>query len=199
MVEAIMTQSPLDGRIGPSGGSSNAGLVLRERRHLGKLILRGDIADARFVQTAADVLGVAPPAKPNSLVEHETVTVVWTAPDEWLVVAPPGAETELETALSDALAGLYHAITDTSDQTTVIRLSGTAARSVMAKGCAIDLHPRVFGTGSAAQSLLAKAHVTFWQVSDEPAYDIVVAASLAAYLWAWLTDAGQEFGLRIEV
>lgn len=200
MVEAIMKDgaTPLDGIIGPNGGPADAGAVLSERRHRGKLVLRGDPGDKTFLIGATKALGMAPPTDPNTTASGSDLVVIWTAPNEWLVVTEPGAEGVLEDALNRSLEGVHHAVTDTSDHSTVIRLSGADARTVMAKGCALDLHIRAFKPGDAAQSHLAQALVTFWQVDETPIYDIVVRASFAAYLWAWLVDAGLEFGVRVE-
>lgn len=194
--------TPLDGIIGsaecPIGGPADAGVVLHERRHRGKLVLRGDPDDKKFLAGVTKALGMAPPVTPNTTAGDQETLMVWTAPNEWLVVTEPGAEAGVSEALSRALSDIHHAVTDTSDQSTIIRLSGNDARTVMAKGCALDLHPRVFKTGCAAQSHLAQALVCFWQTDDAPSYDIVVRASFAPYLWAWLTDAGLEFGVRVE-
>lgn len=204
MAEATMEDgvTPLDGIVGtaacPIGGPADAGVVLLERRHRGKLVLRGDSGDRNFLAGAAKALGMAPPIEPNTTEGDTATTIIWTAPNEWLVVTEPGAEAALDAALSRGLEGLHHAVTDTSDQSTIIRLSGASARIVMAKGCALDLHPRAFKSGAAAQSHLAQALVTFWQIDETPTYDIVVRASFAAYLWAWLVDAGLEFGVRVE-
>ena len=200
MAEAIMNDgvAPLDGIIGPIGGPANAGAVLSERRHRGKLVLRGDLDDKNFLAGATKALGMAPPIAPNTAASSSGLVVIWTAPDEWLVVTEPGAESALEATLVRALNGTHHAVTDTSDHSTIIRLSGDAARTVMAKGCALDLHIRAFRPGDAAQSHLARALVTFWQVDEAPTYDILVLSSFAAYLWAWLVDASLEFGVRVE-
>jgi sarcosine oxidase, subunit gamma len=204
MAEAMMDEglTPLDGVIGsnayPIGGPADAGVVLSERRHRGKLVLRGDAGDKNFLAGAAKALGMAPPVKPNTTAGGMEAMVVWTAPNEWLVVTDPEGETALEAALSRALDGIHHAVTDTSDHSTTIRLSGGAARTVLAKGCALDLHPREFKTGDAAQAHLAQAQVIIWQVDETPIYDIHVRASFAPYLWAWLVDAGLEFGVRVE-
>jgi sarcosine oxidase subunit gamma len=194
--------TPLDGIIGsadcPVGGPADAGVVLSERRHRGKLVLRGDPDDKTFLAGVTKALGMAPPTIPNTTAGDQETLIVWTAPNEWLLVTEPGAEVGVAEALSRALSAVHHAVTDTSDQSTVIRLSGRDARTVMAKGCALDLHPRVFTPGRAAQSHLAQALICFWQVDDAPSYDIVVRASFAAYLWAWLIDASLEFGARVE-
>lgn len=194
--------TPLDGIIGstdcPIGGPDTAGLVLSERRHRGKLVLRGDPEDKKFLAGATKALGMAPPLAPNTTAGDQTTLAVWTAPNEWLLVTEPGAETALADALSRALTGVYHAVTDTSDQSTIIRLSGNDARAVLAKGCALDLHPRAFAPGAAAQSHCARAMVCLWRVDDGATFDILVRASFAPYLWAWLRDAGLEYGVRVE-
>ena len=194
--------TPLDGIIGspdcPYGGPADAGVVLCERRHRGKLVLRGNPEDKKFVAGVTKALGMAPPTAPNTTAGDHRALMVWTAPNEWLIETESGAENRVAEALSRALSGLHHAVTNTSDQSTIIRLSGANARRVMAKGCALDLHPRVFTPGCAAQSHLAQALICFWQVDDAPSYDIVVRASFAPYLWSWLVDAGLEFGVRIE-
>ncbi|MDA9975993.1 sarcosine oxidase subunit gamma [Alphaproteobacteria bacterium] len=200
MAEAIMKNgvAPLDGVIGPIGGPANAGALLSERRHRGKLVLRGDPDDKNFLAGAAKALGMAPPTAPNTAASSWDLVVIWTAPDEWLVVTEPSAESALEATLAYALNGTHHAVTNTSDHSTIIRLSGADARTIMAKGCALDLHTRAFRPGDAAQSHLARALVTFWQVDEVPTYDILVLSSFAAYLWAWLVDASLEFGVRVE-
>jgi sarcosine oxidase subunit gamma len=60
----------------------------------------------------------------------------------------------------------------------------------------LDLHPRVFGPGRAAQSTLGRVSILIEQIDAAPTFEIVVGRSFAAYLWAWLVDAGLEFGLR---
>ena len=83
------------------------------------------------------------------------------------------------------------------DGATGINADRTRARDLLAKGCSLDLHPRVFGRGGCAQSHLAKAQVVLHQVSDEPAFDLYVLRSFADYLWAWLEDAAGEYGLAV--
>jgi sarcosine oxidase subunit gamma len=53
----------------------------------------------------------------------------------------------------------------------------------------IDLHPRAFGPGRCAQTLLARANVIVHQVGDEPRYRLYARPSFVAYLAAWLNDA----------
>ncbi|MDE0808981.1 MAG: hypothetical protein OSB69_06555, partial [Alphaproteobacteria bacterium] len=78
MAEAIMNDgvAPLDGIIGPIGGPANAGAVLSERRHRGKLVLRGDLGDKNFRAGATEALGMAPPTAPNTAASSSGLLVI---------------------------------------------------------------------------------------------------------------------------
>ncbi|GGK45219.1 sarcosine oxidase subunit gamma [Planomonospora parontospora subsp. parontospora] len=103
----------------------------------------------------------------------------------------PG-ESGLAARLRAAAGDGHAAVTDVSAQRTVIRLAGPAARDVLAHGCPLDLHPRVFGPGTCARSTLARADVLLAAGEDEE-FQIFVRSSFAAYLWAWLLDAATEY------
>ncbi|SNS70102.1 sarcosine oxidase subunit gamma [Asanoa hainanensis] len=81
---------------------------------------------------------------------------------------------------------------DVSASRTVLELSGPQARDVLAHGCALDLHPRVFGPGSCARTNLAKAQVILHQTAPAT-YRVFVGASFADYLARWLLDAAVEY------
>ena len=118
------------------------------------------------------------------------VEVLWLGPDEWLVLAAPRRQRELEDLLRTAIGGEHGAVVDVSAQRTALSLSGPAAREVLARGCAIDLDPRIAPAGTCVQTLLARTGLTI-VVRDERASDflLLVRASFAQYLAAWLVDA----------
>jgi sarcosine oxidase, subunit gamma len=118
------------------------------------------------------------------------VEVLWLGPDEWLVIAAPQRQRELEGLLRTAIGGEHGAVVDVSAQRTALSLSGPAAREVLARGCAIDLDPRIAPAGTCVQTLLARTGLTI-VVRDERASDflLLVRASFAQYLAAWLVDA----------
>jgi sarcosine oxidase subunit gamma len=101
-------------------------------------------------------------------------------------------ETELRTAVSEDGG----AAIDVSAQRTTLRLSGPDARDVLAKGCSLDLHPRMFRKGTAAQTMLGLAVVVLIALDDDGTdYGILVRSSFARYLADWLIDAAEEFGV----
>jgi len=175
---------------------ADAGVTLCERRFRAKINLRGKPVK-KFLDGAKRALGLRLPKSPNRTVSAKGLTALWLGPDEWLVVGPPGSEDKIAHDLRDALAGQHAAVTDVSEGRTVIGLAGRHARDVLMKGCPLDLHPREFKTGDCAQSALAKAVIILHQTGNAPAYDIYIERSMADYLWTWLEDACQEYGLAV--
>ena len=208
MIEPYLRQSALDhlalaGRAKDAAGE--AGVTLCERTLPVAVNLRGDSGDGAFVEAVRRVLGLALPTLPNTATRAEGLALLWLGPDEWLAVqqtAAPDAETRLAAKLREALGyapgGPHAAVTEVGESLCCIAVAGPQARAVIAKGCPLDLHPRVFGgSGHCAQSHLAKASVTLHQVSDAPAFDLYVRRSFADYLWRWLEDAARESGVAV--
>lgn len=200
MAESILRESPLarfELRARATKVPGNAGVVARERAFLGHLNLRGDPQDPRFVAAVEGVLGLPLPVAPNTAAEARPTVVYWLGPDEWLIVIPGKRREAVESELRAALADLRSSVTDVSGGQTVILLRGSPVRDLLAKGCPLDLHPRVFDIGQCAQSHLAKAPVLLRLVDREPSFETVVRRSFADYLWLWLEDAAAEYGLAI--
>jgi heterotetrameric sarcosine oxidase gamma subunit len=114
-----------------------------------------------------------PPLAPNTVAGD----ALWLGPDEWLVLG--GREEDYP----DACAAV-----DVSANRVCLELSGPEAADVLARGCALDLHPSVFPPGRCAQTLLARAQVILYR-TDERTFRLLVRPSYADYLRAWLRDA----------
>ena len=143
---------------------------------------------------ASAALGVELPMAPNTWAPAGTGRAVWLGPDEWLLSSTTGTPEELETRVRDAVVPLGGSATDVSAQRIGLRLTGARVRDVLAKGCSIDLHPRVFGRGSSAQTALGQAGVVLLALSDAgDDYAVLVRSSFAGYLADWLLDAALEF------
>ena len=137
------------------------------------------------------VHGTPLPTVPNTWVPTSDGWLVWLGPDEWLLtstgISPEALEEELRTELRPAGGTAV----DVSAQRIVLRISGPRARDMLAKGCSIDLHPRVFGPGSSAQTTLGQAGVVLLALDD--GFAVLVRSSFAGYLATWLLDASLEY------
>ena len=200
MRDALQRESPLarfDLAARREQGAANARVVIGERPLQGHLNVRGSSADSTFVAAVRESVGVAAPGAPNTVVEASGNVVYWLGPDEWLIVTPFERKAEVERSLRTSLRDVRSAVTDVSGGQTVIVIQGSAARAVLAKGCPLDLHPRVFGIGQCAQSHLAKAGMLLRIVNATPTFESVVRRSYADYLWLWLNDAAAEYGVEL--
>jgi sarcosine oxidase subunit gamma len=143
---------------------------------------------------AAELLGVELPTSPSTYAKSGDTTVIWLGPDEWLVTGTSLSGPQLEARLRDTVTPHGGAAVDVSGQRTTLRLRGPHSRDVLAKGCALDLHPRAFGEGTAAQTMLGQAGVILLAVDvNGDDYRILVRSSFARYLADWLLDATEEY------
>lgn len=138
----------------------------------------------------ADLAGLPLPLAPNRVAAMGTARTLWLGPDEWLVTAD-GDAPELLPRLQRAVAGRRAAVTDLSASRAVFEIAGGGARDLLAAGCGLDLHPRVFGPGQCAQTLLARVPVIIDQLDAAPRYRLLVRRSFARWLTDWLIDAAQ--------
>jgi sarcosine oxidase subunit gamma len=133
------------------------------------------------------LLGVDLP-EPCTFTSGNGADILWMGPDEYLVLAEPGRQVELESALRDAGA---LAVVDVSAQRNVLRLTGEHARDVLAHGCSIDLDPSVSPPGTCVQTLLARTGIVL--LVREEGFTILVRQSFANYFTTWLADASLEY------
>lgn len=194
----IPGRTPMSGRDdinlpNPDGG--DIGFHMREFKHLGKLNIRGGKAINPIVNAAT---GCNLPRKNNSYVSAGERHVVWLGPDEFLIVCEAGKEDELHGIIASEIKnGQHAAITNVTDSLCAFRLSGPALLKVLAKGCALDLHPSQFKAGDAVQTMLSHASITLMAMPDE-SMTIMCRTSFAAYLLDWMADAALEYGFSFK-
>lgn len=186
--------APLDNVLRPGAPNGPSGIALSDRRFVGQINLRVRGAAVRAVSAA---LGYALPIEANTVAGNDASRACWLGPDEWLLICEDTKRAELKKRLDDALTGHAYAATDITDSRAVLRIAGVCARPVLAKGCPLDLHSKIFGVGRVAQSVVGKAQAMILPI-DGGGYDLFVSRSFAGYLWSWLLDAGAEYGIRVE-
>lgn len=193
----IPGRAALAGRAGmstPAPDGGEIGLTVREIGHLGKLNIRGGAAIAKTIKTHT---GCDFPPANNSVNSAGARHIVWLGPDECLLLCEAGMEDELHRRINTDLAGQHVAITNVTDGFCALQISGPKVRSVLAKGCALDLHPSAFTPGSCAQTLLSHAGVILI-ATDDDCFIVICRTSFATYTADWLADAALEYGYRFK-
>ena len=169
-------------------------LRMREIALTTQINLRID-AESPAAERIGTSLGVLLPTQPGTVAASGDLAVLWLGPDEWLILGPQDAAEHVQATVREALGADFGAVTDVSAQRTIVEISGPRACDVLAKGCALDLHPRSFGPGQCAQTLLARAQVVLvCRDVSAPRYWLMVRSSFAGYLADWLADAAAEYG-----
>lgn len=196
----LFRQSPLEHRALPAHtkpGLGEARFGLNELRFRGVVNLRVRRDDPAARQAIESALGATLPAVGKTWVASDA-TLYGIGPDEWLAVGADGPA--LAERLRAAGAGQFVGVTDVSENYTTLVASGPATREILPKGCPLDLHPKVFGPGDVAGSVIAKATVVLNLVSEESGdarFEILVRRSFADYLFRWLEDAGRDVGVVV--
>lgn len=147
-----------------------------------------------LIDTVKDATGTAPSINPNQSAGTGRPRIIGSGTGKWLVVEPEHRDLakHLRLALPENVA-----VTDLSHARTVFRLSGRSARTLLAKGCSIDMHPSVFKVDTSRMTGLFHAAAMIDCRSNEPVFDIYVPRSYAVHLFESLLDGALEYGCRV--
>lgn len=119
-------------------------------------------------------------------------TLVWSGPGQWLTIPTSDDFVSIVAAF-----GGIAAASEQGDGRALIEIGGPAARDILAKGLAIDLHTTAFTPGSVAVTALSHLSVQIWQADATPTYVLSVPRTVAGHVWQWLLESAAEFGCEI--
>lgn len=156
---------------------------------------RGREAGSSVTESLGRAFDVDWPLTPNTVAARDGCTVLWMAPGEW-AITDLAAASVAERAVAACGSTLY-LLTDVTDGRIGFDIGGALSRELLAKGCSLDLHPRVFRPGACAQTLLAQVPVLLYRTpgasETENAFRLHADVSVAAHLRSWFKDAALEF------
>ncbi|MCS3765955.1 MULTISPECIES: sarcosine oxidase subunit gamma [Bradyrhizobium] len=174
-------------------GEAGVTLLISNDLQLATLITRPDSSGLQ--RLTKQLIGLDLP-QTSSAALTPTHGLVWSGPDQWLLIARQRA------GFSDLL-GLLSAEAAVSDQSharAAMTVSGKRVREVLAKGSMVDLHSKVFPVGATVLTSFAHVNVQLWRTedgSDGPVFEILVPRSMAGSFWSWFVASVAEFGCRI--
>lgn len=116
--------------------------------------------------------------------------VYCTGPNEWVVIGRERDDVarRIDEACSDALHHLVHIGAGRA----LWRISGARAPDLMARGAALDFHPRAFVAGDVAQSLFAQIPALIARPNETVGYELVTDASYDHHLQLWFGQAARD-------
>jgi len=145
---------------------------------------------------AHDTLGVELPVVPNTTAGSDPAAV-WIGPASWLVIGAQAATTSVD-AFRASAADEDAVVFDVSASRVAFALGGPQARAVLAAGCPLDLHPRVFPAGACAQSVHDRVNLVVVNAGhDDVDFVVLAARSFGRDVWHGLCRAAEEFGYTV--
>ena len=183
-------------RIGPQGWEPSVRLSEAPARVIWQIAAwrAGDVAP--LCAAFAEQLSLVLPEGQDVAGSDLGAVAFQVAPRRWWLVVQEARRSRFDATLASAL-GTRAACTDLSHARTVLHLGGPASRSVLAKLCRIDLHPRAFPPGRVAQTPLGQIAALIHAIDDLPSFDLYLPRSFAGSATASLIDAAAEFGLEV--
>jgi sarcosine oxidase subunit gamma len=193
-------RSPLERALvaGAYGAQGEAGVALTEIRNFDLVQVMARRGKAGETAKAAQArFGAAAPETPKAIEASDATLLIWSGPDQFLVLSK-GGKHSIE-ALASVFAGSA-SLSDQSHARALISISGDKARAMLAKLSSIDLHPDVFGVGAAAATSMDHTSVTLWRGDDrngQAVFNLLVFATFAESLWHTILDSAAEYGATI--
>ncbi len=181
------------GRHGNPQGPSGVRVSIVEPLSIALLLpLRGR-TDALLARLAAAFGAEFAGAGPRCCVRNAQLALRWAGSDRWLASVP--GTVDIERRLAEA-CGETASVLDQSDARFVLALAGADVPRTLAKGVAIDLHPRTFATGATALVQLAHVNVQLTRLENE-VFELCAPRSTAADLWDWLQASAAQYGIEV--
>ncbi len=197
-MSVLETRSALKGLVKPGRRGvpdSEAPVKITERRLAVVQVQARKAHEAAAKSAIANAFGLDLPDAGQSSVTID-YAAVWIQPATWLIGGTFTGPGELAKRLAELTAGTA-SVADQTFGKSVLRLSGAHARTVLNKGCRIDLHPREFGPGRSVVSPLGHISSVIVQIDETPTYDLIVPSTFAVAAVEWLEMAAAEFGYEI--
>ena len=166
-------------------------LLMEEKTPILKLNLRGKINNKDFTSNAGKILGVILPVEVGSIISKGHLSIITTGPNEWLIISnsKENNDYQLENILFETISkNNLGAVTNTTDQFTIISLVGASVLEVLSKSSPFnfDTLPNNFS----AQTLLNNIDITIIK-KDSENIDLLVRRSFSSHLWSWLNDSAR--------
>ncbi|MEM7429786.1 MAG: sarcosine oxidase subunit gamma family protein [Pseudomonadota bacterium] len=150
---------------------------------------------AAAAKKAAKTVGHALPDDTFIAASKAKTTVFRIAPEKFLIVCPVRAG--MGAALSKAFKAEQAVVTELGHSRTILRVSGDAARDVLARGMPVDLDQGVFARGAFVQTGIHGVAVLCHR-SGRDQFDLIMPRNFAVNIYEWLEETAAQFGCTVE-
>ncbi len=172
------------------------GIEFEELSHIPKINLRGQSDNKDFMSSSGTILDILLPTEPNISNVTVNTKVIWLGPNEWLVeINNENKFKEIFSKLQSTLNPQNTAVTDLTENRTIIKVSGHNLYTLLAKFMVIDLDTVLQKETAVAQTLFIKVPILLvrnHKYSEKPSIDIHTNRSHAQYIYKILVDGSHN-------
>ena len=170
------------------------GVALADASSSGKIVVEGSPAE-----TVLQVAWAMPATNIGQGVIGDAGRLYRLRKDQFFIHLPAGAEEDVTRHLIEVMqeTGETVSVTDITHGRADLLLVGPSSPVLLSRLCGLDFHPGQFPDLTAKQSSVAKTRQLILRrdLGDMPAYSLIGARSLAAYLWETILEAGRDLDI----
>ena len=172
------------------------GIEFEELKHVPKINLRGQSDNKDFMTSVGNILDTSLPIKPNISNVTVNAKIIWMGPNEWLIeINNKNKFKDIFSKLQSTLNPQNTAITDLTENRTIIKVSGHNLYTLLAKFLFIDLDKIFQKEIAVAQTLFIKVPVLIVRNHNEseiPSVNIHSNRSHSRYIYKILVDGSRN-------
>ena len=137
-----------------------SGFNFQELSNTHKINLRGNSNDKDFFANVEKILDIFLPLEPNTSTNNNKLKIIWLSPNEWLIEIYKTKDfAKTISDLEDSLNSDNTAVTDVTENRTILKLSGMHLYKLLSKFMIIDLDKVLKKNTSVAQTIFIKVPV----------------------------------------
>jgi len=168
----------------------------KELSNIPKINLRGSITDKDFITNVGKILDTLLPTEPNTSISNNKLKIIWLSPNEWLIEIYEIKDfNKIFTDLQYSLNAQNTAITDVTENRTILNLNGSRLYKLLSKFMVIDLDKILNKESSVAQTIFIKVPVLIvrnHQKSKKQSINLHTNRSHAQYIINLLVDGSKN-------
>jgi sarcosine oxidase, subunit gamma len=172
------------------------GFSFEELPNIPKINIRGNSADKDFITKVGKILDTLVPIEPNTSNSNNKLKIIWLSPNEWLIeIKDIQFFDKILSNLKNSLNSQNTAITDVTENKTILKLSGLHLYILLSKFMIIDLDKALDKETSVAQTIFIKVPVLIirnYKKNEKQSIYLHANRSHAQYIIDLLIDGSQN-------
>ena len=172
------------------------GFNFEELCNVSKINLRGNSADKNFKFIVEKILNTPLPTEANTFIGSNKLKIIWLSPNEWLIEIYKIQDfNNILLDLNNSLNPQNTALTDVTENRTILKLTGKNLYKLLSKFMIIDLDIAMHKESSVAQTIFIKVPVLIIKnhtKDEKQSIDLHANRSHIEYIVDLLIDGSQN-------